>query len=86
MIDQENRASYWQQTVRLMALLMIMVGAAALLLPLLTGVLNLFVILTFPLGFYMLAQGAIFLGMVAAFWYASRQENIDRRSGAAEDM
>jgi len=86
MIDEEHRPQYWHQTVRLMALLMIAVGAASLLLPLLTGVLNRFIVLTFPLGFYMLAQGAIFLGMIAAFWYANRQETIDRRSGAMEDM
>jgi putative solute:sodium symporter small subunit len=86
MIDEEHRPQYWHQTVRLMALLMVATGAACLLVPLLTGFLNRFIVLTFPLGFYMAAQGAIFLGMIAAFWYATRQESIDRRSGAMEDM
>lgn len=86
MIDEEHRASYWHQTVRLMGILMILVGSAALLLPLFTDALNLMIILTFPIGFYMCAQGAIFLGIIAVFWYANRQETIDRRSGAIEDL
>jgi len=86
MIDEEHRPQYWHQTVRLMALLMIATGAACLLVPLFTTFLNRFIVLTFPLGFYMGAQGAIFLGMIAAFWYANRQETIDRRSGVMEDM
>ena len=86
MIDEEQRPKYWHQTVRLMAMVMASTGVAALLVPLLTGLLNRFIVLTFPLGFWMAAQGAIFLGMVAAFWYANRQETIDRRSGAMEDM
>ena len=87
MIDEEHRASYWHQTVRLMGILMILVGSAALLLPLFTDALNLLPpIFGFPWGFYLCAQGAVFLGIFAVFWYASRQETIDRRSGAVEDL
>lgn len=47
--------------------------------------LNKIVILGFPLGFYMAAQGSLIAFVVMLFWFANRQDKIDRRYGFAED-
>jgi len=47
--------------------------------------LNKIVILGFPLGFYMAAQGSLIAFVVLLFWFARAQDNIDRKHGVAED-
>jgi putative solute:sodium symporter small subunit len=39
----------------------------------------------FPLGFYMAAQGSLIAFVVMLFWFAWRQDAIDRQEGVAED-
>ena len=41
--------------------------------------------LDFPLGFYMAAQGSLIAFVVILFWFAWRQDRIDRDHGLAED-
>jgi putative solute:sodium symporter small subunit len=47
--------------------------------------LNEIVILGFPLGFYMAAQGSLIAFVVLLFWFARAQDSIDREYGVAED-
>lgn len=47
--------------------------------------LNNFILLRFPAGYYLAAQGAIVIFVVLLFWAAGRQEAVDRKFGAAED-
>jgi putative solute:sodium symporter small subunit len=47
--------------------------------------LNTIVILGFPLGFYMAAQGSLIAFLVILFSYAKLQDNIDRQEGFAEE-
>jgi putative solute:sodium symporter small subunit len=47
--------------------------------------LNKIVILGFPLGFYMAAQGSLIAFVVQLFVFARQQDNIDREFGVAED-
>jgi putative solute:sodium symporter small subunit len=47
--------------------------------------LNEIVILGFPLGFYMAAQGSLIAFVVLLFWFASKQDSIDREYGVAEE-
>jgi putative solute:sodium symporter small subunit len=47
--------------------------------------LNEIVILGFPLGFYMAAQGSLIAFVVILFWFAKRQDQIDREYGFAEE-
>jgi putative solute:sodium symporter small subunit len=47
--------------------------------------LNEIVILGFPLGFYMAAQGSLIAFVVLIFWFARAQDNIDRECGVAEN-
>jgi putative solute:sodium symporter small subunit len=42
-------------------------------------------ILNFPLGFYMAAQGSLIAFVVILFWFAWKQDRIDRDHGVAED-
>ena len=49
------------------------------------GYLNEIVILGFPLGFYMAAQGSLIIFVILIFWFANRQNAIDREFGVAED-
>jgi len=46
--------------------------------------LNGIVILGFPLGFYMAAQGSLIVFVWLIFWFAKRQNQIDEEFGAAE--
>jgi putative solute:sodium symporter small subunit len=46
--------------------------------------LNEIVILGFPLGFYMAAQGSLIIFVALIFWFANRQDAIDRACGVAE--
>jgi putative solute:sodium symporter small subunit len=46
---------------------------------------NNIVILGFPLGFYMAAQGSLIVFVVLIFWFAARQNAIDEEFGVAED-
>jgi putative solute:sodium symporter small subunit len=47
--------------------------------------LNNVVILGFPLGYYMAAQGSLIAFVVMLFIFASRQNAIDEEHGVAED-
>jgi putative solute:sodium symporter small subunit len=47
--------------------------------------LNSIVILGFPLGFYMAAQGSLIAFVIMLFWFARTQNAIDERHGVAED-
>jgi putative solute:sodium symporter small subunit len=47
--------------------------------------LNSIVILGFPIGFYMAAQGSLIAFVIMLFLFAKRQDAIDREEGVAED-
>ena len=47
--------------------------------------LNAIVILGFPLGFWFAAQGSLIVFVVLLFWFARKQDAIDREFGVAEE-
>ncbi|MGE3650843.1 MAG: DUF4212 domain-containing protein, partial [Reyranellaceae bacterium] len=47
--------------------------------------LNNIVIIGFPMGFYMAAQGSLIIFVWAIFWYVRRQNAIDEEFDVAED-
>ena len=49
------------------------------------GALNGVIILGFPMGFYMSAQGSLIVFVVLLFWFASAQDKVDQKYGVAED-
>lgn len=85
MIDDEQRAPHWRATTRLAAGIVSVTLVLTVCLALFAPSLNAIVLFGFPLGFYFAGQGLIVLLVVVAFWFASRQERLDRRHGAIEE-
>jgi putative solute:sodium symporter small subunit len=82
MADETAR---WARTRALMVLAMIVFAILAFAVPALVAALDNIVLLGFPLGFYMAAQGSL-VGFVAlVFWFCARQDAIDRQHGAADE-
>ena len=53
--------------------------------PMFAGALNAIVILGFPLGFYMVAQGSLIVLVFMVFWFSRKQNAIDDEHGIGED-
>ena len=75
---------YWEKTRRLMWISLAIWAFFSFVIHFFVNTLNSIVILGFPLGFYMAAQGSLIAFVVLIFWYATRQHQIDVESGVAE--
>jgi putative solute:sodium symporter small subunit len=80
-----DRVGYWNKTRNLMFVMMALWLFFSFVIHMFVGTLNQIVILGFPLGFYMAAQGSLIAFVVMLFWFARRQNAIDEESGFAED-
>lgn len=80
-----QRRQHWLWTVGLTASVLMPVLLLCFVAPLFTGELNQYHLLRFPVGFYLLAQGAFLIIVALLFRVAARQEAADRKLGAAED-
>jgi len=76
---------YWAKTKRLMIIMLVIWAFFGYVIHFFVEALNEIVILGFPLGFYMAAQGSLIVFVVMLFWFARRQDAIDREFGVAED-
>jgi len=76
---------YWAKTKRLMVTMLVIWAFFGYVIHFFVEPLNEIVILGFPLGFYMAAQGSLIVFVVMLFWFARRQDAIDRECGVAED-
>ncbi|MET4699903.1 putative solute:sodium symporter small subunit [Constrictibacter sp. MBR-5] len=79
-----NDQLYWAKTKRLMITCLVIWALASFVVHAFVSTLNEIVIMGFPLGFYMAAQGSLIIFVVLIFWFASRQDAIDREFGVAE--
>jgi putative solute:sodium symporter small subunit len=79
-----DRDEYWAKTKRLMIICLVIWAIFGYGIHLFARQLNEIVILGFPLGFYMAAQGSLIVFVVLIFWFAGRQDAIDRECGVAE--
>ena len=86
MIEKDLRQIYWRKTTSLMASVLLTTAACLILLAPLSPLFNAVSPNKFPLGFYLMAQGIPIASVIAAFWFAIRQERTDRQHGAMEDM
>lgn len=86
MIEDEHRVGHWRQSIIWAAVALSVVFLFAFLAPLNVDPLNGLIVLGFPLGFFLAAQGALIAFVILAFWFANRQERTDRRHGASEDL
>jgi putative solute:sodium symporter small subunit len=77
--------AYWNDTSRLMWITLGLWVFFGYIVHMFVNVLNNIVILGFPLGFYMGAQGSLIAFVVILFWFARKQNQIDQKHGVAED-
>lgn len=76
---------YWTRTRKLMFVMLGLWVFFGFVVHFFVNTLNKIVILGFPLGFYMAAQGSLIAFVVMLFWFARSQEKIDRECGVSED-
>jgi putative solute:sodium symporter small subunit len=76
---------YWSRTSALMWTMFAIWVFFSFVVHFFVNPLNSIIILGFPLGFYMAAQGSLIAFVVMLFIFAKRQDAIDREEGVAED-
>ena len=84
-LSQEKVDAHWGETVNLMWVIMGLWVFFSFVVHMFATQLNAVVILGFPLGFYMAAQGSLIAFVVLCFWNAHAQNKIDEKYGVAED-
>ena len=82
---KDDRQNYWQRTRRLTFALLgfwlcVTFGSTWF-----ARDINQIVILGFPIGFYMAAQGALVIFLLIIWWYNRQMRKIDREFGLEED-
>lgn len=85
MIEYEHRAEHWRLTRRFGLIVLAATTLLLLIGPLIAGQFDWVFIMRLPVAFYLSAQGLVIIAIAVVFWYASRQEQTDRRYGATED-
>lgn len=80
-----DRVGYWNKTKNLMIVMMALWVFFGYIVHMFVDALNNIVILGFPLGYYMAAQGSLIAFVVMLFVFARRQNAIDEEYGVAED-
>lgn len=76
---------YWARTSTLMWIMLVLWIFFSFIIHVFVGQLNSIKILGFPLGFFMAAQGSLWVFVAMLFWFAWRQDKIDREEGVAEE-
>ena len=84
-LSPEQQASYWRRTSTLMWTIFALWLFFSFIVHLFAHQLNSIVILGFPLGFYMAAQGSLIAFVVLCTWNAVAQNKIDEEFGVHED-
>jgi putative solute:sodium symporter small subunit len=84
-LTPEQKEAYWRRTSKLMWTIMFLWFLASFAVHMFATSLNQIVIIGFPLGFYMAAQGSLIVFVVLCFWNAFAQNKIDEEFGVAED-
>lgn len=84
-LSRDRLDAYWAKTSRLMWTILILWFFFSFFVHLFAVQLNSIVILGFPLGFYMAAQGSLIAFVVLCFWNAVAQNRIDEEFGVREE-
>lgn len=84
-LSPEKQEAYWNKTRGLMWTILFIWLLASFVVHMFAIQLNQIVIIGFPLGFYMAAQGSLIIFVVLCFWNARAQNRIDEEYGVAED-
>lgn len=84
-LSPEVAKAHWSRTRNLMWLTLAIWAFFSFFVHMFATTLNGVVILGFPLGYYMAAQGSLIVFVVLIFWFAYRQNAVDEEFGVAED-
>lgn len=84
-LSPEKMEAYWKKTTRLMWIVMAWWVFFSFVVHFFAIQLNNIVIIGFPLGFYMAAQGSLIAFVVLCFYNAYAQNKIDEEFGVAEE-
>lgn len=76
---------YWRKNLQVTFILLLMWFVVTFVASYFARELNNIVVLGFPLGFYMGAQGALLVYLLIVVFYAWYMKRLDRRYGMAED-
>lgn len=80
----EKHREYWHKNLRLTGILLAIWFVATYVVSYFARELNEIVILGFPLGFYMGAQGALIIYVLIIWYYARSMNKLDREYGVHE--
>ena len=81
----EQEQTHWRRTKSLMVTTLILWFLFSFVVHAFADALNEIVIIGFPLGWYMAAQGSLIAFVVIIFWFARTQNRIDEECGVAEE-
>ena len=82
---QPNAEGHWKATSHLMWIALAIWAFFSFVIHFFVNSLNQIVILGFPLGYYMAAQGSLIVFVVMLVLFAKQQDKIDREFGFAEE-
>lgn len=85
MLSKEELESYWRENRKLMWIVLVVWALVSYGAALISGWLNRIVVLGFPLGYYMGAQGALLVFLLLIVFYAKRMDETDRKYRVEED-
>ena len=80
----EKHKEYWQRNLRITAVLLAIWFVATFVVIFFAPQLNNIVIMGFPLGFYMGAQGSLIIYVLIIWFYARRMNQLDNEYGVQE--
>jgi putative solute:sodium symporter small subunit len=84
-VSEQVKQAHWRKTSRLMWIIMALWFFFSFVIHMFARDLNQIVILGFPLGFYMAAQGSLIAFVVLCFWNSRAQNAIDREFDVHEE-
>jgi len=84
-LDKEKLKQYWAENVKLTAIIMVIWFVVTYVAIFFAPELNNIVILGFPMGYYMGAQGSLIIFVILIFWYAFAMNKKDKEYGVEEE-
>lgn len=85
MIDREKLDAYWNENKKLTTFTMVVWFVVTYVAAFFAPQLNNIVILGFPFGYYMGAQGSLIIFVWLIFNYASKMNKLDKKYGVEEE-
>lgn len=84
-LDREKLKAYWRENIKLTSIIMFIWFVVTYVCAFFVNELNSIVILGFPFGYYMAAQGSLIVFVVLIFWYAFSMNKKDKEYGVEEE-